>query len=226
MDQGVAMTTFLTQIFESFQFISKGIVTTLEYTAIAALGGFFLGLIIALLKVGTNSFGVRAAQFYTSVFRGTPMLLQLSLVYFGIPSLTSYKISPLVAGTIAFSLNSAAYVSEIIRSGIQSIDKGQFEASHALNIPRFLMMKDIILPQAIRNVLPALVNEIINLLKETALISTIGEADIMRRAQLVASETFTYFEPLLIAAACYYFVVMGLSSFAKYLEKRLSYANY
>ncbi len=204
-------------------YVSGGVLVTLEFTLISALGGLILGLGLALLKVGTFRIGRAFAQFYTSIFRGTPMLVQLSIIYFGTPSLTSYKITPLVAGVIAFSLNSGAYVSEIIRAGIQAIDRGQVEACKSLTIPYLLMMKDIILPQAIRNILPALVNEVINLLKETALISTLGEEDIMRRAQLVAAETYSYFEPLMLAAVCYYVLVLALTALAKTLEKRLSY---
>ncbi len=215
----------ITHLISVFEFVLKGVTVTLEYTVLSAIGGFLIGLLIALMNVGSRP-GVRTfARIYTSIFRGTPMLLQLSIVYFGIPSLTAYKISPLLAGVIAFSLNSAAYVAEVLRAGIQAIDVGQFEASNALNIPRFLMMKDIILPQAFRNTLPALVNEVINLLKETALISTLGEGDIIRRAQLIAAETYTYFEPLMMAALCYYGIVLLLSACVRVLERRLGYAT-
>jgi polar amino acid transport system permease protein len=214
---------FLRHLLDSFFIVAKGIPTTLEYTVLASCGGIVLGLVLALLKISGWAPGKAFAIFYTSVFRGTPMLVQLSIIYFGAPSLLSYKISPLMAGVIAFSLNSGAYVSEIIRAGILAIDRGQFEAAKSLGIPYLLMMKDIVLPQAVRNILPALVNEVINLLKETALISTLGEEDIMRRAQLIAAETYTYFEPLLMAAVCYYILVMALSSVVKVLERRFSY---
>lgn len=217
------MNEFFNHLISTLHYVSGGILVTLQYTLISALGGMILGLGLALLKSGSWGLGKKAAQFYTSVFRGTPMLVQLSIIYFGTPSFTAYKITPIVAGVIAFSLNSGAYVSEIIRAGIQAIDRGQMEAAKSLSIPYSLAMRDIILPQAIRNVLPALVNEIINLLKETALISTLGEEDIMRRAQLVAAETYSYFEPLLVAAVCYYLLVMLLTALAKTLEKRLSY---
>lgn len=220
------MAEFLQHAFTTLKYVSGGIVVTLEYTVCAAIGGFVLGLCLALLKLGSWKPGKMAAIFYTSVFRGTPMLVQLSIIYFGTPSISSYKITPLVAGIIAFSLNSGAYVSEIIRAGILAIDPGQFEAAKALNLPYALTMRDIILPQALRNVLPALVNEVINLLKETALISTLGEEDIMRRAQLVAAETYSYFEPLMMAAVCYYLMVLALSSLVKILEKRLSYDHH
>jgi His/Glu/Gln/Arg/opine family amino acid ABC transporter permease subunit len=214
---------FLQRLPSVLQYVLGGIPITLEYTFLSSFGGICLGLVFALMKVSKRLFFRRSAQLYTSFFRGTPMLVQLSIIYFGAPSLMSYKISPLMAGVIAFSLNSGAYVSEIVRAGIQSIDKGQFEAAKALGISHFAMMRDIILPQSLRNILPALVNEVVNVLKETALISTIGEEDIMRRAQLLAAETYSYFEPLLMAAFCYYILVMILSGFAKMLEKRLSY---
>jgi polar amino acid transport system permease protein len=119
-------------------------------------------------------------------------------------------------------LNSGAYVSEIIKAGIKGIDKGQIEAAKALGIPPVLRMKDIILPQALRNILPALVNELINLIKESALISVIGGMDIMKRAQTVSTETYSYFTPMLTAAVTYYIMVMIVSSFAKILERRLA----
>ncbi len=220
------MLEFFQRIFTTFQEISGGIFVTLQYTVLSSVGGIVLGLILALLKVGSWKLGQTFARFYTSIFRGTPMLVQLSIIYFGAPSLVSYKISPLMAGVLAFSLNSGAYVSEIIRAGVKGIDKGQFEAAKALSISYSLMMRDIILPQALRNILPALVNEMINLLKETALISTLGEGDIMRRAQLVAAETYAYFEPLMIAAFCYYVLILLLSAIAKKLEKDLSYDSH
>ena len=122
----------------------------------------------------------------------------------------------------SFSLNSGAYVSEIIRGGISSIDKGQFEAGLALGLSKFQVMKDIIFPQGIRRILPALVNEMINMLKETSLISIIGEAEILRRAQMVASEQYNYTIPMLTAAACYYIVILILSKAGMSLEKKLS----
>jgi ABC-type amino acid transport system permease subunit len=143
------------------------------------------------------------------------------MAYFITPLLIGYNISIFEAGIIAFSLNSAAYITEIIRAGIISIDKGQFETAKALSIPYFYRMKDIILPQAIRNILPALVNEITGLLKETAIISFFGEEDIMKRADAIATAQYDYFAPLLVAALCYYVLVMMFSSLAKLIERRM-----
>jgi ABC-type amino acid transport system permease subunit len=129
---------------------------------------------------------------------------------------------PIVAGIVAFSLNSSAYVSEILRAGIASVDVGQVEIAKVLGCSKFQIMRDIVLPQGIRHVLPSLVNEMVDLLKESALISIIGESDLLRRANSVSSEHFIYLEPLLVAGTCYYVMVMILSCIAKYIERKLA----
>jgi polar amino acid transport system permease protein len=203
-------------------FIAEGAIVTLKYSVCSVLLGLIIGIILAICKVSKKTWLKIFADLYTSIFRGTPLLVQLSIVYFGLPSITGIKLSIVVSGIITFSLNSGAYVSEIIRAGINGIDKGQFEAAKALSIPESLMMKDIILPQAIRNILPSLVNELINLIKESAILSMIGEMDIMHRAQIVSQETYTYFTPMLTAAACYYVMVLVISNLAKLIEKKLA----
>jgi len=206
----------------SILFIVKGSIVTLKYSIISVCFGLIIGVFLAILKV-SKIFMLRLfADFYTSIFRGTPLLIQLSIIYFGLPIVIGVKLGVFSAGIIAFSLNSGAYVSEIIRAGINSVDKGQFEAAKALGIPEALMMKDIILPQAIRTILPSLVNELINLIKESAIISMIGEMDLTKRAQLVSAETFNFFAPMLVAAASYYILILIISKLAKLLEKRLS----
>ncbi len=204
--------------------LGEGILVTLKFTVASLLCGLPLGVVLALSKISHNSITRSLASAYTSIFRGTPLLVQLGLVYYATPQLTGYTISAFEAGVLTFALNSAAYSSEIIRAGIESIDKGQWEAAQLLGISRFQTIFRIILPQAIRNILPALVNEMVDLLKESALVSTIGEADLLRQAQKIASEKFLYFEPLIIAAICYYVMVMIISQSAKLIEKRMRYA--
>lgn len=206
---------------EQVSYIIQGIGVTLAYSLTSVFFGLIIGIFLAILKVGSNRSARLFANSYTSVFRGTPLLIQLSIIYFGLPSLIDVKLSVFAAGVISFSLNSGAYISEIIRAGINSIDKGQFEAAKALGIPPGLIMKDIILPQATRVILPSLVNELINMIKESALISVVGGHDLMRRAQVVAAETYSFFVPMLIAAATYYILVMAISIMGKYLEKWL-----
>jgi His/Glu/Gln/Arg/opine family amino acid ABC transporter permease subunit len=208
-------------ILPSIPYIIGGVGVTLQYTLVSICGGLILGSILALFKISGSSFLRGVANAYTSIFRGTPLLLQLGIVYFALPNVLGVTLPPFVAGILTFSLNSGAYISEILRAGIQSVDVGQKEACLSLNIPRHKALKDIILPQAIRNTLPSLVNEVIDLLKESALISIIGEADLLRRANIVAAEKYLYLEPLLIAGGCYYILVLGLASLAKLLENRL-----
>lgn len=205
--------------------IVTGLGVTLQYAFLSVCLGFLWGTVLALCKVSRSKALSFFANFYTSIFRGTPLILQLALVYYATPSLIDYKITIFEAGIVAFSLNSGAYVSETLKAGIRAIDKGQFEAAHALGLPYGLTMRDIILPQALRSMLPALINEMINMIKESALISTIGGADIMYRAQRVAAEQYTYFEPLLIAGACYYVVIMGLTCLAHKLERRFALSS-
>jgi polar amino acid transport system permease protein len=210
------------QLWPTFCYIFGGIGVTLSYSLTAVFFGLSLGTLIAICKICDNLILRYLANFYTSIFRGTPLLIQLSVIYFGIPSIFDVRISVFLGGVIAFSLNSAAYVSEIIRGGINSIDKGQFEAAVALNIPINYIYKDIIVPQAIRNILPSLVNELINLVKESAIISMLGESDLMYRAQLVSAESYSYFLPLCIAGGYYYCIVLFLTYLAKLLERKLA----
>lgn len=209
-------------ILPSIPYLISGVGVTLQYTLVSLVLGLVLGIFVAMCKISSSQLIRRGANFYTSIFRGTPLLLQLTLVYYGLPQVSGYPITAFEAGILAFSLNSAAYISEIIRAGINAVDKGQFEAVQALGIPYARGMKDIILPQAIRNILPALVNEMVDLLKESSLVSVIGEADLLRRVHLVAAEKYLYFEPLIVVAIVYYVLVMLFSSCAKLLEKKLA----
>lgn len=202
-------------------FILQGILVTLQFTAISLFLGFIWGTILSLFKISSNKFLYWFGTVYTSIFRGTPLLLQIALVYYATPQLTGYNIPALLAGVITFTLNSGAYVSETIRAGILAIDKGQREAALSLGVPYRPMMTDIILPQAFKNILPALVNETIALLKDSSLVSVIGVTDLLRRAQIVGAEQYIYFEPLLFAGAIYYLMVMVLTWSGYVLERRL-----
>lgn len=209
------------RVLEYKKMFINGLIISLKFTLLSAVAGVTLGTILALIKVSKIKVLQIFANIYTSVFRGTPLLVQLFLVYFATPQLIGYKIPTLNAAVITFGLNSAAYVSEILRGGIQSIDRGQYEAAMALGIPYYKMMKDIVIPQAVKVVLPGLVNEMIALLKESSLVSTIGVVDMMRASQTVMNATYLAFEPFIIVALMYYILVMILTSFANILEGRL-----
>ncbi len=211
----------LAKIAPNIPYIIEGIFVTLKFTAISALLGFIWGTVLSLFKISTLKPLVWFGTAYTSIFRGTPLLLQIALVYYATPQLTGYDIPALLAGVITFTLNSGAYISETIRAGILAVDKGQREAALSLGISYRPMMSDIILPQALKNILPALVNESIALLKDSALVSTIGVSDLLRRAQIVGAEKYIYFEPLLFAGAIYYLLVMGLTWGGYAIERKL-----
>jgi polar amino acid transport system permease protein len=209
------------QFIPSLPYILKGITVTLQIVIVAGILGFVLGTILSLLKISKLSFLGWIADAYTSIFRGTPMILQLMVIYYGSPQLIGYQIQPYTAAVLSFGLNSGAYVSEIIRAGILAIDKGQQEAALALGVPYGKMMYDIILPQAIKNILPALMNEFITLTKESAIVTSIGVMDIMRRSYQVGAEKYSFFEPLIIAGVIYYLMVMVLTFLGKGLERRM-----
>lgn len=218
------MTLHFDAIWPSLPFILAGVGVTIKFTLMSLMCGLPLGILLALAKISHQKSFRWTAEVYTSVFRGTPLLVQLFIIYFATPQLTGYAISTFEAGVLTFSLNSAAYGSEIIRAGIQAIDRGQWDAAHVLGLSYATTLRTVILPQAVRNILPALVNEIVDLLKESALISTLGEADLLRRSQIVAAEKYLFFEPLLVAAVGYYIMVMVVSLLAKLLERKMRHA--
>lgn len=209
------------RIMPSLPYILEGIPMTLKVVAVAAVIGIVLGIVLSLMKISRMKPLKWIADFYTSIFRGTPLVLQLMLIYFGSPQLFGVQIDAFEAAFLSFGLNSAAYISEVIRGGINAVDKGQREAALALGVPYSSMMLSIILPQAFKNILPALMNEFITLTKESAIVTTIGLADIMRRSYIVGGETYKFFEPILFAGLIYYVMVMILTVIGKLVEGRM-----
>ncbi|WP_441004807.1 amino acid ABC transporter permease [Bacillus sp. PsM16] len=202
-------------------FILEGLKVTLSIVVVSLFLGFILGILLTLCKISVFKPLIWLADFYTSIFRGTPLVLQLLIIYFGLPQLLGFQIDQYWAAVAAFSLNSAAYVSEIIRAGINAIDKGQKEAAVALGIPYAKMMKDLLLPQAFKNISPALVNETITLTKESAIVTVIGLGDVMRRAYQAGAVTYNYLEPLIFAGLIYYVIVFILTFVGKSVERKL-----
>ena len=209
------------KIVPSIPFILQGIGITLAFTLVSALIGFAWGTILSIFKISNIKPLKWFADFYTSIFRGTPLILQLAIIYYATPQIIGYPIPSFQAGVIAFALNSAAYSSETIRGGILAVDKGQREAAMTLGVAYPMFMWDIILPQAFKNILPALVNESIALLKDSSLVSTIGAQDLMRRADIVRAEKFIYFEPYIFVGLLYYIMITGFTLVAQRLELRM-----
>lgn len=198
-----------------------GLAVTLEVTGAALVLAFALGAVIAVLKVLPCRPLRLLLDFYTSIFRGIPLIVLLFIAYFATPQLTGFKISMLAASVLTLGLNGSATVSETLRGGIEGVDSGQYDASRALALPYTTMMARIIIPQALRSVAPALVNEVITVLKSSSLVATIGLMDMMRAAQSVQALTYRAFEPFIVVAVIYYVIVMCLTAVARVLEKRL-----
>ena len=202
----------------------SGLKVTIIVTLEALLLGVIIGFIVAIIRSyhdKTNKLKILNAicKVYLTVIRGTPTMIQILIMYlvvFGSSSLDS-----IIIGGIAFGINSGAYVAEIVRSGIMSIPIGQTEAGRSLGLNYAQTMRLIIVPQAFKNVLPALVNEMIVLIKETSIIGYIGEQDLTKAAMIIQSRTFDAFMPLLAAAVIYLALVMLLTFFMNKLERRL-----
>lgn len=205
----------------SMDYILAGVKLTLQVVSLAGILGFIIGTLLALCKIGRVKLLRILADIYTSIFRGTPLVLQLMLIFFGLPQAIGITLEPVTAAILAFGLNSGAYISEVIRAGIMAVDKGQREAAMALGVPYRQMMKDIILPQALKNILPALMNEYITLTKESAIVTVIGVMDVMRRSFMTASNTYAYLEAFIFAGLIYYVLVMILTLIGKLIERRM-----
>lgn len=213
---------------DRYKYILSGLTTTVIIAFFAVIIGIIIGTLVSLIR---NNYEVnkkgkilnKICEIYVNVIRGTPVILQLMIIYYVI--FKSVNINIALVGIIAFGINSGAYVSEIIRSGINSIDKGQLEAGLSLGLNYHKTMKLIILPQAIKNILPALGNEFITLLKETSVGAYIGILELTKASDIISSRTYDYFFPLIIVAIIYLIMTLGLSKLVNLMERRLNNAE-
>lgn len=213
---------------DRYKYIFEGLFHTILIALFAVIIGIIIGTVIAIIR---NNYEVNKkfrilnsiSKMYVDIIRGTPVILQLMIIYYVI--FKSVNINILIVGVIAFGINSGAYVSEIIRAGINSIDKGQMEAGLSLGLKYSEVMRLIILPQAIRNILPALGNEFITLLKETSVGAYIGIVELTKASDIIASRTYDYFFPLIIIAIIYLIMTLGLSKLVNVMERRLNNAR-
>lgn len=210
---------------DRWKYLTNGLKTTLIITFFAVLIGFVLGFIVAVIRSTHDKTGkLKIANFickiYLTVIRGTPMVVQLLITYFVI--FGSVNIDKIFVAVMAFGINSGAYVAEIVRSGIMSIDNGQFEAGRSLGLNYRQTMIYIIMPQAFKTVLPALANECIVLLKETSVAGYIAVQDLTKGGDIIRSQTYSAFMPLITVAAIYLIMVMILSNLVGRLERRLA----
>ncbi len=226
-------------VWHNIPYLLIGAVTTLKISLIAVTFGIILGLFAGMGRLSSNKLVRFLATCYVDFFRGTPLLVQILIVYFGLPQLygqgqtflfihfgvghavTTTQISDFLAAIIAFSLNSGAYVGEIFRAGIQSIEKGQREAALSLGMTPSQSMRYVILPQAFRRVVPPLGNEFIAMLKDTALLTVIGVEELLRKGEILNSNYFKPFQIFLSVAFIYLIMTLTFSRFVDYTERRL-----
>jgi len=214
------MENYLQYIFDSSVFILKGSVLTVKLYFVTIVFSIPLGIILALMKISKYKFLKLSIGFYTWVFRGTPLLLQLFFTYYGL-AIFGINLPPFTAAALTFVINYSAYLTEIYRAGIESIDKGQYEASKALNMNYSQTMRRIILPQAVRRTIPPTCNEAINLVKDTALVVILGMGDLLRSAKEIYSRDFTV-TPFVIAAVVYLLMTSVIVYFFKKIEVKYS----
>ena len=217
--------------FKYMDMFLEGLVCTVSLSAMTVLFGFMLALVLALMRMAKFKPLNWVAATYVEIFRATPLLVQLFIVYHVLLAgldLPTWKIfgfirfERFIPGVIALSLNSGAYLSEIIRSGIQSIDGGQTEAARSLGMTQWQNMRYIVLPQAIKNILPAIANEFVTIIKESSICYTIGVQEIMSAVANVKGATFSIGEPLIIATCVYFCLTFPTSKIIAYFERRMS----
>lgn len=208
-------------VLENMDVILQALLVTLSLALFAEIIGIALGLLFALLKIGRSRILSWLAQGYIDVFRGTPLLVQITILYFALPLVGIRFTSLFFAGLAALALNAGAYVAEIFRAGIQSIDKGQMEAGRASGLTYAKTMRHIIVPQAFRRVIPPLTNEFVMLIKDTSLVSVIGLAELLRAARVLQSATFNG-TPLIAAALIYLAICLPLIYATNALERRMN----
>lgn len=202
-----------------YMHIVTGFGTTIQVSLLSVLLGIIIGIIVALATLSKNKLIKGIARWYTDIIRGTPSVTQLLIVYFVI--FGSSRLDKWIIASIAFGINSGAYVAEIIRAGIQSIDKGQTEAGRSLGLSGAQTMIKIIIPQAVKNIFPALVNEFIVLIKETAIVGFIGLEDLAKGGDFIRSRTYSAFMPLVGTALIYFLLIKLLTKLFGMIEKRL-----
>ena len=207
----------------------QGALYTIGLSFVSVLMGILIGLVLAFFRLSKAKILNLITTAYIELIRGTPLLAQIMLVKFGLYDLitakTKISIPDIAIGIIAVSINSGAYVCEIIRSGISSVDKGQMEAGRSLGMSKSMTMRLIVLPLAVKNILPALCNEFVTVIKETSIISYIGVTDLFYIANAVSSMTYKSFESMLAVALIYFIITFTLSKLVRLLERRLSQSD-
>ena len=214
------MTFDMNLIVNSFPLLLIGAGVTIQITVLSTAIGFVIGLIVGVARISNLRVLRMLAEVYVEFFRGTPLRVQIFLFYFALPVITGQRIDPFIAAISACGINSGAYVAEIFRAGIQSVDDGQMEAGRSLGMTWLQTMRYIIVPQAFKRVIPPLGNEFIAMLKDSSLVSVIGFEELTRRGQLIIAKTYGSFEIWMSVAVIYLVMTLTISRFVAYLERR------
>ena len=207
-------------VVNSFPLLLIGAGVTIQTTVLSTALGFVIGLVVGVARISHLRPLRLLAEVYVEFFRGTPLLVQIFLFYFALPVITGQRIDPFIAAISACGINSGAYVAEIFRAGIQSVDEGQMEAGRSLGMTWLQTMRYIIVPQAFKRVIPPLGNEFIAMLKDSSLVSVIGFEELTRRGQLIIAKTYGSFEIWMSVAVIYLVMTLTISRFVAYLERR------
>ncbi|UKS24299.1 amino acid ABC transporter permease [Paenibacillus sp. HWE-109] len=216
------MTSSLQVIVDALPMLLKGALITFKIVVISLPIAFLIGLITGLMNVSSSKILRTIATFYVDIIRGTPLLVQVFFEYFGIPAFLGIRIPAETAGIIAISLNAGAYISEIFRAGIISISKGQMEAARSLGLSKWLTMRLVILPQAIRRMMPAFVNQFIVSIKDTSLLSVIGINELTQSGEIIISSNYRAFEIWGAVGIIYFVIIYLLSRLSRAFERRFA----
>ena len=210
-----------------FSMLLKSLGNTMLLTLLALIFALVIGLIFALMNVGKNRVFNLIGTIYVDAVRGVPLIVLAYFIYFGIPQgmkslgFTDFRLTALQAGVAALAMNCGAYMAEIIRAGIESVDKGQMEAARSLGLPYGTSMRRVVLPQAIRTMIPSIINQFIITLKDTSILSAIGFPELTKTGKTVASNTMALIQTWAVIALFYLVVITLLSKLAKYMERRI-----
>ena len=207
-------------IADNLPLLLQGALVTIKITAFSVAAGFIIGMLASITNLSSFKPLRWLVRIYADVVRGTPMLVQIFLIYFALPQIIGQRIDPFIAAVTACSLNSGAYMSEIFRAGIQSINKGQMEAGLSLGLSWAQTMRYIVMPQALKAIIPPLGNEFIAMLKDSSLVSVIGFEELMRRGQLIIAKTYASAEIWTAVAIIYLVMTQVISHFIAYLERK------
>lgn len=207
---------------ESLPSLIKGLSMTLQITVLGLFAAIIIGLVVGFINVGKNKVLRFIAMIYIDVIRGTPLIVQAFFIYFGLPSAMNFKIDAFTAGTLAISLNAGAYLAEIFRGGILAVDSGQMEAARSLGLPYRKAMIKVILPQAIRKMIPAIINQFIISLKDTSILSVIGIRELTQSGEIIIASNYRAFEIWGMVALIYFVIIMILTKVTRRIERYLT----